>query len=100
MNNMLSRRDWMKTAAAVAATVRSGEAATLPAIGVQLYTVRNVILKDPAQTLKTIDQIGYREAEVVIATLDKIWDALNHLKPVSAHIDTALFKPENKEKLP
>ena len=98
---MLSRRDWMKTAAAVAATVRSGQAATLPAIGVELYTVRNVILQDPAQTLKTIDQIGYREAEVVTATLDKIWDALKqtHLKPVSAHVDSALFKPENKEKL-
>jgi sugar phosphate isomerase/epimerase len=95
-----SRRDLFRGAAA-ALPLRSAFAASLSTIGVQLYTVRNIIEKDPAETLKAIDEIGYREAETTSATLDKIWGGFKqtHLKPVSVHIDNALFKPENKEKL-
>ncbi|HEY3840416.1 MAG TPA: sugar phosphate isomerase/epimerase [Bryobacteraceae bacterium] len=95
-----SRRDLLLGAAA-AVPLRSAFAASLSTIGVQLYTVRNIIEKQPAETLKAIDAIGYREAEATSATLDKIWSALKEtrLKPVSVHIDNALFKPENKEKL-
>jgi sugar phosphate isomerase/epimerase len=100
MKNILSRRDWMKTAAAFAAAAGSGRAATLPVIGVQLYTVREIVLKDPARTLNALDAIGYREAEVSATGLDKIWADLKQtrLKPVSAHLDAELFRPENKEK--
>lgn len=96
----LSRRQLLYAAAAAALPLRSASAATLSTIGVQLYTVRDVILKQPAETLKAIDEIGYREAEVVAATLERIWPDLQktRLKPVSAHVDSALFKPENQEK--
>jgi sugar phosphate isomerase/epimerase len=96
----LSRRDLILGTAA-AWPLRSAFAATLPAIGVQLYTVRNVIEQQPGPTLKAIDEIGYREAEATSGNLDKIWPELKQtrLKPVSVHVDNALFKAENKEKL-
>ncbi len=95
-----SRRDLFRGAAA-ALPLRSAFAASLSTIGVQLYTVRSIVEKDPAATLKAIDEIGYREAEATSATLDKLWPALKEtrLRPVSVHIDNALFKPENQEKL-
>src|SRR5689334_16831416 len=57
-------------------------------LGVQLYTVRNVIGKDPAATLKAIQDIGYAEVEATSGNLDEIWSALQatKLKPVSIHI--------------
>lgn len=62
-------------------------------MGVQLYTVRDVIEKHPAATLKAIQDIGYREVEAIYVSLDKIWSALKetNLKPVSVHVDTAIF---------
>ena len=62
-------------------------------LGVQLYTVRDTITKDPEKDLKAIEAIGFQEVEVVYATLDKIWPALKEtkLKAVSAHVDTAFF---------
>ncbi len=100
MKNIISRRDLLKSAVA-AVPLAAARAASLSTIGVQLYTVRSIIEQHPAETLKAIDEIGYREAEVTSANLDKIWPDLKqtHLKPVSVHIDAALFKPENREKL-
>jgi sugar phosphate isomerase/epimerase len=59
-----------------------------------------VLPKDPAAVLGALDQIGYREAEVVAAGMDAIWPALKatRLKPVSVHLDTALFT-RNRDKL-
>ena len=96
----LSRRDLMRGAAA-ALPLRPAFAASLTNIGVQLYTVRSIVEKEPAETLKAIDEIGYREAEATAANLDKIWPDLlkTRLRPVSVHIDNALFRPENREKL-
>lgn len=62
-------------------------------IGVQLYTVRDVIGKQSEETLGAIAKIGYTEVEVIRATLPKIGPILKQLglKPVSAHLDTAMF---------
>lgn len=38
-------------------------AAQVPAVGIQLYTVRDIFQKDPAGTLEAIARIGYREVE-------------------------------------
>lgn len=38
-------------------------AAQIPAVGIQLYTVRDIFQKDPAGTLEAIARIGYREVE-------------------------------------
>jgi sugar phosphate isomerase/epimerase len=62
-------------------------------LGVQLYTVRRVITKHAAATLKAIQDIGYTEVEVTYDNLDQIWPALKEtkLKPVSAHVDEKAF---------
>jgi sugar phosphate isomerase/epimerase len=62
-------------------------------LGVQLYTVRKVITKKPAATLKAIEQIGYTEVEATYDNLDQIWSALKEtkLKPVSVHVNEKLF---------
>jgi len=67
---------------------------SLKAIGLQLYTVRDIILDNPQKVLTEISDIGYREAEVTSDNLDKIWDALvaTKLKAVSLHVDPSSFK--------
>ena len=96
----LPRRSFLQTAAALlpfaAATAKGTR--HLTNIGVELYTVRNTITKDPAGVLNAIEQIGYNEAELVYATVDAIWPSLEKtkLKPVSAHIDSSLFSDDSK----
>jgi sugar phosphate isomerase/epimerase len=62
-------------------------------LGVELYTVRSIITDNPAQVLKSIQEMGYKEVEAVFASLGAIGPALKDsgLKPVSVHVDTALF---------
>jgi sugar phosphate isomerase/epimerase len=96
----MNRRTWLGAATASAlAPLASGR--TLRTVGVQLYTVRGIISEDPARVLRALEEIGYREAEAVGANLSRIWDALKQtkLKPVSVHLDTALFT-RNRDKLP
>jgi sugar phosphate isomerase/epimerase len=66
---------------------------TLKPVGVQLYTVRSILPQKPAETLKAIEEMGYREVEAVYGGLEKIWPDLKKtsMKPVSVHLDTALF---------
>jgi sugar phosphate isomerase/epimerase len=73
----------------------------LDSLGVQLYTVRSVLGTKSEQTLQALDQIGYREAEATWASLDAIWADLTktRLRPVSVHLDSALFLPENRARL-
>lgn len=91
-----SRRSFVAQAAALlplSRAVFAKEPLTRNDLGVQLYTVRNVIEKDPARTLKAIQDIGYTEVEAIYGSLDKIWPALKEtsLKPVSIHVDTDIF---------
>jgi sugar phosphate isomerase/epimerase len=73
----------------------------LTTVGVQLYTVRKIILKNPVQVLRDIEKIGYREVEATADNLNQIWPSLKQtsLKPVSIHLDTDLFI-RNQSKLP
>ncbi|HEX3681180.1 MAG TPA: TIM barrel protein [Bryobacteraceae bacterium] len=91
-----TRRSFVTQAAALLPLSRAAfakEPLTHNNLGVQLYTVRNVIEKDPAATLKAIQEIGYTEVEATYGNLDKIWSALKEtsLKPVSIHVDTDIF---------
>ena len=63
-------------------------------LGVQLYTVRSVIDKDPGTILREIKEIGYTEVEATYADLDQIGPALKDsgLRPVSVHIDLKIFQ--------
>ncbi|HTQ57271.1 MAG TPA: sugar phosphate isomerase/epimerase [Bryobacteraceae bacterium] len=93
----VSRRSFL-TAAATAAALR---ARALPTVGVQLYTVRRVLPKHPLETLRAIEQIGYREVECTLDHLDDIWPSLKQtsLRPVSVHLDPQVFLHE-PDKLP
>ena len=103
--NTTSRRTFMGCSAlalAGAGSVFGGpDTNPLDALGVQLYTVRSVLNTKPAETLQALDRIGYREAEVTWATVDAICAELKktRLRAVSAHLDSALFTPENAGKL-
>src|SRR5271169_2626994 len=96
----ISRRNFLTSTAAVASGTMLANAAkpqhSLKAIGLQLYTVRDIILKNPPKVLTEISDIGYREAEVTSDNMDKIWDALvaTKLKAVSLHVGSDLFKSD------
>lgn len=66
---MISRRTLLAGAGGAAALafsdriIPSASAAQINAIGIQLYTVRELFQKDPVATLEAIAAIGYREVE-------------------------------------
>src|SRR5579871_2907317 len=93
----ISRRSFV----AAAATAASLRARTLQSVGVQLYTVRRVLPKQPLETLRAIEQIGYREVECTADGLDAIWPSLKQtsLKALSVHLNPQLFIRQ-QDKLP
>jgi sugar phosphate isomerase/epimerase len=95
----VSRRSFIATAAV--ATTASLHARALQTVGVQLYTVRRVLPKHPLETLRAIEQIGYREVECTADHLDDIWPSLKEtsLKAVSVHLNEEFFI-HRPEKLP
>ncbi len=97
MTTTMSRRALLAGAASASLL----PAKTLKTIGVQLYTVRSIIEKNTLETLQAIEQAGYREVEATWGNLDKIWPSLlqTKLKPVSLHLDTAMFT-RDQAKLP
>lgn len=86
----IGRRTFLSLAAASAVP---SFARTLSVVGVQLYTVRTVLPQDPLKVLRALEQIGYREAELNMDNLDKVFPALKQtsLKPISLHLDSTLF---------
>ncbi|MET0247994.1 MAG: sugar phosphate isomerase/epimerase [Sphingomonas sp.] len=63
---MINRRMLLAGAGGVAALAfldRPAFAAKLQAIGLQLYTIRDLFSKDPVKTLEQVAAIGYREVE-------------------------------------
>lgn len=71
---------------------RAGAAAP-SRLGVQLYTVRDLMGKDPEGTLKAIADIGYKEVELLrgsMATAAPIAQKLG-LSPVSVHVDSPII---------
>ncbi len=91
---MSTRRELLKSVSLVAALPAARLAARqLQAIGVQLYTVRSMLPQKPAETLHSIESIGYREIEPTYDGLERLWPAIQatHLKAVSVHLDNTLM---------
>ena len=96
MSLNITRREWMTTAAgavAVTAGTPTLSAAMPRPLGVQLYTVRNILMKETDRVLKTIAEIGYTEVEGGRADLIQILPKIKQygLKAVSCHIETPLI---------
>ena len=89
---MISRRRFLQTGSLAAALRSAAQAKKLQTIGVQLCTVRTVLPERPAETLRAIEAMGYREVEATYAGLDKIMPSLQatRLQPVSLHLETNL----------
>lgn len=90
--SFLSRRAFVAQAAALlpaAKLVSAMEKLTQSNLGVQLYTVRNILASNPEGILKQIKQIGYAEAEATADTLAKDWAAIQSsgLKALSVHLN-------------
>jgi sugar phosphate isomerase/epimerase len=88
----MTRRRFVEAATLAAGLGPVLRAKQLSTVGVQLYTVRGVLPQKPAETLRAIESIGYREVEATYGGLDQIWPALEstHLKPVSCHLDSKM----------
>jgi sugar phosphate isomerase/epimerase len=97
----LTRRSFAASSLAAASLNIPLFARKLSSFGVQLYTVRSIIEKDPALVLKEIEGAGYKEIEASYETLDKIWPGLQQtkLKPIGVHLPTDLFLTQ-QDKLP
>jgi sugar phosphate isomerase/epimerase len=90
-DGLLSRRSLLATSA-LAGCARIFGVSQRP-LGVQLYTVRDILMNQPRQTLEAIAQIGYREAEVLRAQITTVAPYLKKLdlRPVSVHFETPLI---------
>jgi len=97
-----SRRVFLAQTAALVSAARASFAKPLQAksLGVELYTVRDIITKNPSAVLNAIQEIGYTGIEATYATVPQIWPAVQQtsLKPVSVHIDYAIYE-EGGERL-
>jgi sugar phosphate isomerase/epimerase len=103
-NRRMNRRSWLGSAAAALSLARFASAAEgnfKHALGVQLYTVRNVWKGHEDEELRRIAEIGYTEVETTGENkLDMISPMLKKykLKAVSTHLsDGAAIKPETIE---
>ncbi len=74
------------------AALASSRSRSMPA-GVQLYTVRNEVIKAPLATLQAIAEIGYREVEMLRSQVKTLAPLLKRVKlrPVSLHFETPLL---------
>ncbi|HEU5022404.1 MAG TPA: hypothetical protein VFT60_10945 [Bryobacteraceae bacterium] len=93
MTNGITRREWMAASAAATLTAPALQAAMPKPLGAQLYTVRNILMKEPDRVFKTLAEIGYTEVEGNRADLVQLVSKIRQygLKPISCHIETPLI---------
>lgn len=92
----MTRRDVVRLAVAggIGTLVAGRLEARAPAsLGVQLYTVRDQMSKDPQATLKAIADIGYREVELLRGGLTQVAAMAKSvgLSPVAVHVEPPFF---------
>ncbi|MFL6352752.1 MAG: sugar phosphate isomerase/epimerase family protein [Bryobacteraceae bacterium] len=87
----LSRRSLLCTATLAACIADYGK--QQQTLGVQLYTVRDIVLKRPPEILRRIAEIGYREVEVLPSQIEPLAPYLKTLplRPVSVHFESPLI---------
>jgi sugar phosphate isomerase/epimerase len=87
----VSRRSLLRTATLAACIPGYGK--RQQTLGVQLYTVREIVLKRPLEILRTLAEIGYREVEVLRSQIKPLAPYLKavRLRPASVHFETPLI---------
>lgn len=87
----MNRREWLRAAGATVGVAGLGSAAGnfRHALGLQLYTVRNVLPGHEDQTLRRIAEVGYTEVEMAGGSMELLGPILAKykLKAVSSHLD-------------
>jgi sugar phosphate isomerase/epimerase len=102
-----SRRSFLGLAAMFPWAFRARGSASVP-VGLELYSVREALRRDPAGTVRAVAQLGYECVEFYAPYLDwsegdtkqmkKLMDDLR-IRCFSTHNDQASFKPENLERV-
>ena len=87
----INRRTWLRAAAGVVSVAGLGSAlgSFRHALGLQLYTVRNLISGREDETLRRIAEVGYTEVEMTGGSMETFGPILAKykLKAVSSHLD-------------
>jgi hypothetical protein len=89
--SMFSRR-WLLRAAALGSCIPAYGKREQP-LGVQIYTVREIVVQRPREILSSIAEIGYREVEMLRSQITPVAPYLKRvgLRPVSVHFETPLI---------
>lgn len=94
MNHDLSRRRFLKHSALLAAAAFSGVSASglKRSLGVQLYTLRNLLPEKADDVLRSVSEIGFQEVEVLSQNMKILFPYLQKysLDPVSGHFPVHL----------
>lgn len=88
--SLLTRRSLLQMAAAMGVPSFPQSPHT---VGVQLYTVRDIVRKKPRETLQSIAAMGYREVEMLRSQVAPLAPYLKQtgLRPISVHFETPLI---------
>jgi sugar phosphate isomerase/epimerase len=101
-----SRRSFLGLSAMLPWALRASASASVP-VGLELYSVRDALRRDPAGTVRAVAQLGYECVEFYAPYFDwsesetkqmkKLMDDLG-IHCFSTHNDEVSFKPENLER--
>jgi len=104
--NRSSRRSFLALSAMLPWALRARASTSIP-VGLELYSVREALKRDPAGTVRAVAQLGYECVEFYAPYFDwsesetkqmrKLMDDLG-IHCFSTHNDEAFFKPENLER--
>jgi len=102
----LSRRSFLAASAMLPWALRARASASIP-VGLELYSVREALRRDPAGTVRAVAQLGYECVEFYAPYFDwsesetkqmkKLMDDLG-IRCFSTHNNEAFFKPESIER--
>jgi len=102
----LSRRSFLAASAMLPWALRARASASIP-VGLELYSVREALRRDPAGTVRAVAQLGYECVEFYAPYFDwsesetkqmkKLMDDLG-IRCFSTHNNETFFKPESIER--
>jgi sugar phosphate isomerase/epimerase len=104
--NRISRRSFLAVAAAAPLATRAAGATLVP-VGLELYSVRDILEKDVLGTVRAVAQIGYPIVEFYAPYFDWTEDFTKQVRALlddlgvrcrSTHNNASVFQPENLQK--